>query len=217
MRPYLVVIGLVLAACQGGRSTVTDTTAQRAGGTDTASAGNGATAFTAIRPIPSAESLAALAGGRPARSVPSVGSYSIHLAYDGARAQVVITSPDGQIIRDTTRPRDTSCDDFAPDTSSDPNADGVGCESEEYGATVINSSPGIGYIQFTAADTGLISFSVEPLSGGNYSLGWWGVRGFHVRPGQTHILQLSLPGRREEGRVQVVSLTGPLDSLVAPR
>src|SRR5689334_15836550 len=106
-----------LGACEKPTPAPQSVTAMSVQGNDTA--------FTTMRPLPSAESLAALSASRAVPPAPATRDYAIRLVYDGARAQVVITSPDGQIVRDTTRPRDTSCDDFAPDTSSDPSSDGI--------------------------------------------------------------------------------------------
>lgn len=218
MRPALALTLLTMVACRGGRGDAPDSTALAGErGPRSATAEQGGNGFTSMRSLPALESLAALSTRGTPPSGAGARDYSIRFAYDGARAQVVITSPDGQIIRDTTRPRDTSCDDFAPDTSSDPNADGIGCLAEEYGTTVSSSRPGVGYVQFTAADSGMISFSVEPFTRGNYVEGWWGIRGLRVRPGETYILRMTLPGRREDGPILVVPLTGPIDTLTAPR
>lgn len=211
MRAAVGIVVCALVGCQG-RATPSSPNAIVAESVQT-----GGSAFTSARPLLPGDTIRVLPPATGAADAVRDTGLTISVTYDGSPARVVVTSPDGQVVSDTTRPRDTSCDDFAPDTNSDPNADGIGCLADSYGVTIHNSRPGVAYIQITSTDSGEISLGIETLVQRNFVVGDWGVRVLRLRPGQTQIFQLSLYRRREEGPIRAVSLTGLVDTTLAPR
>lgn len=175
------------------------------------------TAFTAMRPLRPEDRTPdrppiVVQGGRP--------DYGLRLevTYYGSPAVVIVTAPDGQVVRDTTAPRDESCDGFAEQHANDPpESDGIGCLSHDRAISIFRSAVGSAFVQFTPTDTGSIWFAVETLLGQS-TFGSNSGEGleFRVRPGETQIFRVTIPDPHGRDSVRIVSITGRVDTVLPP-
>lgn len=169
------------------------------------------TAFTAVRPLPPHATIDSLREVTVRSGTPTDTGLTLRLIYDGSPARVVITTPDGRVISDTTHPRDESCDNFR----SPPGEDGIGCLPDEFGTNVPNTPPGTAYLQFTGTDTGVVGFEMEIVRG-RTSEGYWNGFSFRLKRGETQIFRVTVPPRRGGVRLDAVPITSPVDT-VTPR
>lgn len=218
----LAIVGVL--ACQGGGTDGRDSNAQGAAQEVRAVAvQNGESSFTAMRPLrpgDTARGLPPIAIDGPTatanRGHPDT-EVGVEVTYYGAPATVLVTAPDGQVVRDTTAPRDDSCDGFDEQHANDPpESDGIGCLEHDRAIDVEHVPPGDLYVQFSAADTGSIRVSIQTSARfGEGSRYWHGLE-FRVRQGTTQIFRVTLPNPHGREPLVVTPLTGSIDSIPLP-
>jgi hypothetical protein len=202
-------LGLFCGGCQRTPTQGQSVTAESVQGTDSA--------FTTMRPLRPGD----LVEVRPPLVVdggsPDYG-LRLEVTYYGSPAVVIVTAPDGQVVRDTTAPRDESCDGFAEQHANDPpESDGIGCLSHDRAISIFRSTTGSAFVQFTATDTGSIWFGVETLFGlGSFGSNRYEGLEFRVHPGETQIFRVTIPDPHGRDSVRVVPITGRPDT-VPPR
>ena len=196
------VVLLCMVGCGGRTSSPRAVTADSVQGRDM-----GFTAISAVPFTPRVDTVAGLTVHPVDSGEVRDTGLTVDISYDGSPARLLITSPDGRQFSDTTDPEDRACAALSASNSE------MGCEPETRRTLIHNTRAGIGTIQFTGTDSGIVAFSIEVLShGGRQTEAYWGGMSFHLRRGQTHTFQVTLPGRREEGKIQVTPLTSPVDT-----
>ena len=176
------------------------------------------TAFTAVRPLPSAESLAALSAAAPRPTARSGDWRWLNITYYGAPARISAWATDGSTAQDTTAPRDDACDGFAEQHANDPpESDGIGCLDQNRSIQLERIPPGEALIQFAPTDTGTIFFELEAYSGGPEHNRYWHGLEFRVMPGRIQRFRIRLPVIASTDSLLVESLSGAVDTVLPPR